>query len=57
MRSFEFDASNSEGAFVTYEWDFGDGNTATGEKVQHNWSQGGLYFVVLTAKMLKIGKV
>ena len=47
---FEFDASRSEGAFVTYEWDFGDGNTAVGEKVQHNWSQGGLYFVVLTAK-------
>jgi len=47
---FEFDASGSEGAFVTYEWDFGDGNTAIGEKVTHNWSQGGLYFVVLTAK-------
>jgi membrane-associated protease RseP (regulator of RpoE activity) len=47
---FEFDASGSEGAFVTYEWDFGDGNTAIGEKVEHNWSQGGLYFVVLTAK-------
>ena len=47
---FEFDASGSEGAFITYEWDFGDGNTAVGEKVQHNWSQGGLYFVVLTAK-------
>ena len=47
---FEFDASGSEGAFVTYEWDFGDGNTAVGEKVEHNWSQGGLYFVVLTAK-------
>ena len=46
---FEFDASGSEGAFVTYQWDFGDGNTAEGEKVQHNWSQGGLYFVVLTA--------
>lgn len=47
---FEFDASGSEGAFVTYEWDFGDGNTAVGERVEHNWSQGGLYFVVLTAK-------
>ena len=46
---FEFDASGSEGAFVTYQWDFGDGNTAVGEKVQHNWSQGGLYFVGLTA--------
>jgi|TARA_B100001094_G_scaffold332467_1_gene404668 membrane-associated protease RseP (regulator of RpoE activity) len=47
---FEFDASGSEGAFITYEWDFGDGNTAVGERVEHNWSQGGLYFVVLTAK-------
>ena len=47
---FEFDASLSEGAFVTYEWDFGDGNTATGESVSHAWSEGGLYFVVLTAK-------
>ena len=47
---FEFDAEMSEGAFVTYEWDFGDGNTATGEIVSHSWSEGGLYFVVLTAK-------
>ena len=47
---FEFDAEMSEGAFVTYEWDFGDGNTATGESVSHSWSEGGLYFVVLTAK-------
>ena len=47
---FEFDAEMSEGAFVTYEWDFGDGNTATGESVSHAWSEGGLYFVVLTAK-------
>ena len=47
---FEFDAEMSEGAFVTYEWDFGDGNTATGESVAHSWSEGGLYFVVLTAK-------
>ncbi len=47
---FEFDAEMSEGAFVTYEWDFGDGNTATGESVSHTWSEGGLYFVVLTAK-------
>jgi len=47
---FEFDAEMSEGAFVSYEWDFGDGNTATGESVSHSWSEGGLYFVVLTAK-------
>jgi hypothetical protein len=47
---FEFDASMSNGNFVTYEWDFGDNNTATGEQVSHSWSEGGLYFVVLTAK-------
>ena len=47
---FEFDALMSEGAFVSYEWDFGDNNTATGESVEHSWSEGGLYFVVLTAK-------
>ena len=34
---------------MTYEWDFGDGNTATGESVSYAWSEGGLYFVVLTA--------
>ena len=47
---FEFDASMSDGDFVTYEWDFGDNSTATGETVTHTWSEGGLYFVVLTAK-------
>jgi hypothetical protein len=47
---FTFDASNSDGAFVSYEWDFGDNNTAEGERVSHNWSEGGVYFVVLTAK-------
>ena len=47
---FNFDASMSNGDFVTYEWDFGDGTTMTGESVTHSWSEGGLYFVVLTAK-------
>ena len=47
---FEFDASMSNGNFVTYEWDFGDGTTMTGESVTHSWTEGGLYFVVLTAK-------
>ncbi len=47
---FTFDASMSNGNFVTYEWDFGDGTTMTGESVTHSWSEGGLYFVVLTAK-------
>ena len=47
---FIFDASMSNGNFVTYEWDFGDGTTLTGETVNHSWTDGGLYFVVLTAK-------
>ncbi|MEC7687378.1 MAG: site-2 protease family protein [Candidatus Thermoplasmatota archaeon] len=47
---FIFDASMSNGNFVTYEWDFGDGTTVTGETVNHSWTNGGLYFVVLTAK-------
>lgn len=47
---FTFDASGSEGTFVSYEWEFGDGSSATGERVSYNWSEGGVYFVVLTAK-------
>ena len=47
---FIFDASMSNGNFETYEWDFGDGTTVTGETVNHSWTDGGLYFVVLTAK-------
>jgi hypothetical protein len=47
---FTFDASGSNGDFVSYEWDYGDGNSATGESVSYNWSEGGVYFVVLTAK-------
>jgi hypothetical protein len=47
---FTFDASGSDGDFVSYEWEFGDGNSATGESVSYNWSEGGVYFVVLTAK-------
>ena len=47
---FTFDATGSDGDFVSYEWEFGDGNSATGESVSYNWSEGGVYFVVLTAK-------
>ncbi len=47
---FEFDASNSVGGFVEWEWDFGDGTTASGEQASHAWDAGGAYYVVLTAK-------
>ena len=36
----------SEGAI--YEWDFGDGNSANGENIQHSYSTAGLYNVSLT---------
>ena len=33
----------------SYLWDFGDGNTNTDEDPQHEYTQGGIYVVVLTA--------
>ena len=48
--SFDFDASLSVGGFVEWEWDFGDGATASGKEVSHAWDAGGAYYVVLTAK-------
>ena len=48
--SFEFDASSSVGGFVEWEWDFGDGITASGEQTSHAWDTGKTYYVVLTAK-------
>jgi len=38
--TIEFDASasyDSDGKIVYYSWDFGDGETATGEKVKHSY--------------------
>ena len=33
---------------VSWEWDFGDGTTATGQTVQHTYNQPGTYTVTLT---------
>ena len=46
---FSFDTDDSEGDFVTYAWDFGDGNLSEGERVNHSYAVGGIYYVVLTA--------
>ncbi len=46
-----FDGSGSfiaDGNIVEYEWDFGEGETASGEKVSHTFTIPGLYPVTLT---------
>ncbi|MDF2955116.1 MAG: PKD repeat domain protein [Candidatus Alkanophagales archaeon MCA70_species_2] len=50
-QSVTFDASSSydpDGTIVSYEWDFGDGATASGVVVTHAYSAAGSYTVTLT---------
>lgn len=47
-----FDGSNSydpDGTIVSYEWDFGDGHTGSGETPAHTYASTGTYIVSLTA--------
>jgi len=37
-----------QGDIVSYDWEFGDGQTGTGETVQHTYIQGNYYVVTLT---------
>ncbi|MHC3130141.1 MAG: PKD domain-containing protein [Candidatus Bathyarchaeota archaeon] len=49
--SIDFDGSEShdpDGTIVSYSWDFGDGNTATGVEVDHAYEDDGVYTVTLT---------
>ena len=47
--TFDGAASNDwDGALVRYMWDFGDGTTAEGAQVVHNFAQPGLYQVRLS---------
>jgi PKD repeat protein len=47
--TFDASASNdSDGTIVSYEWDFGDGSTASGQVVTHTYSEPGGYSVALT---------
>jgi serine protease len=41
-------AGDPDGEIVSYEWDFGDGTTATGETVTHVWEDPELHEVSLT---------
>ncbi len=50
-QKISFDASDSydpNGDSMTYKWDFGDGNTAYGEKVTHIYKKPGKYTIKLT---------
>ncbi len=40
-------SSDDESNLTSYNWDFGDGNTATGPRVQHTYSNTGEYRVTL----------
>ena len=41
-------SSDGDGRIVSYSWDFGDGNTAVGERATHRYAQPGTYTVTLT---------
>jgi len=43
------DSTDSDGSIESYEWDFGDGQTASGEEVTHSYDDAGEYTVELTA--------
>ncbi len=45
--TISFDATESVGAVVSYRWNFGDGNTATGSQVSHTFTTPGRYSVEL----------
>jgi len=51
-KEVEFDASESADAngnpLMDYVWDFGDGNSSSGETVKHTYETGGEYTVTLT---------
>lgn len=42
------DSSDSDGSITGYSWNFGDGNTDSGETVSHTYAAGGGYTVTLT---------
>jgi PKD repeat protein len=41
-------SSDPDGTIVAYDWDFGDGNTGSGESPTHTYTEDGTYNVTLT---------
>ncbi|RLM95294.1 PKD domain-containing protein [Haloarcula sp. Atlit-7R] len=46
--TFDASAADTDGSIESYEWDFGDGETATGQSVDHTFGSAGDYTVELT---------
>lgn len=42
------DSYDEDGTIVSFEWDFGDGYTDSGETVEHRYDSTGTYLVTLT---------
>ncbi|MEM3765821.1 MAG: PKD domain-containing protein [Candidatus Bathyarchaeia archaeon] len=48
--TFDASASTDNVGIVSYEWDFGDGTTATGQTTYHTYAKAGVYNVTLTVR-------
>ena len=45
-----YDSFDSVATTATFTWDFGDGETGTGETISHTYADNGIYDVMLTAE-------
>ena len=48
LASFTSTSTDSDGSVVDWSWDFGDGSSASGESVAHEYAASGVYSVSLT---------